>query len=80
MLTYGVLRWIGMFGAVDAGALGQLVQQVRGAVGAGVIDNLVQGLHPLRCFLRIEVHNPLIQFLVHGYFHYKGLKRRFFPG
>ena len=54
------------FRAADARALGQLVQQVGGTVRTGFVDDLIQGFHPFRCLLRIEVDNPLVQFLVHG--------------
>src|ERR1017187_5742530 len=33
-------------------------------------DHLIQRFHPLRGFLGVKVNNPLIQFLVHGCFHY----------
>ena len=60
----------GQFGAVGARPLDELLQQVGGAVRPGLVDHLVQRFHPLRGFLWIQVHNPLVQFLVHGYFHY----------
>ena len=65
----------GQFGAVGARPLVQLLQQVGGAVRTGLVDHLVQRFHPLRGFLWIQVHNPLVQFLVHGYFYYSETPR-----
>src|SRR5262249_50853754 len=56
--------------AVEARALRQLFEQVGGPVGTCVIDDLVKGLDPLPGFLWVEVHNPLIQCLMHEYLHY----------
>ncbi len=38
-----------------AGAISQAFEQVGGAVGAGFIYDLIQGLKPLRGFLRVQV-------------------------
>src|SRR5262249_13551831 len=58
------------FGAAQTSPFVQLFQQVSGTVRTGLIDNLINCLHPFRGFLGIQIHNPLVQFLVHGYFHY----------
>src|SRR5579863_3001796 len=62
----------GQFSAVGARPLIELFQKIRSAIRPGRIDHLFQGFHPLRSLLWIEVHNPLVQFLVHGYFYYTG--------
>ena len=56
------------FGAVGARALVELFQQESGAVRPGLVDHLVQRLNPFGGFLWIQVHNPLVQFLVHDTF------------
>jgi hypothetical protein len=62
----------GHLGAVGARAFVELLQQKSGAIRTGLIDHLVQRLNPLRSLLWIQIHNPLVQFLVHGYFYYRG--------
>src|SRR4051812_33138318 len=47
-----------------------MFQQESGAVGTGLVNHLVQRFIPLGSFLWIQIHNPLVQFLMHGYFHY----------
>ena len=69
------VRCIQMDGQVRARGsrpLIELIQQIRCAIRTGCLDNLVQCLHPLRSLPWIRIHNPLVQCLVHGYFHYKG--------
>ena len=55
----------GHFGAVGARALVEVFQQKCGAVRPGLVDHLVQRFNPLGSLLWIQVHNPLVQFLVH---------------
>jgi len=56
---------VGNTGALGARAVGQLLQEISRAVRAGLIDYLVKGLNPFRGLPRIQVHNPLVPFLVH---------------
>jgi hypothetical protein len=56
------------FGAVLLRPSIQLVQEKGCAVRALFIQNLVQRFHPLRSFLWIQIHNPLVQFLMHRLF------------
>ena len=66
-------------GAIGARAFVELLQQKSGAIRTGLIDHLVQRLNPLGSLLWIQIHNPLVQFLVHGYFYYSG-RRTLAPG
>jgi hypothetical protein len=52
------------------GRLGKLLQEIGGTVRTGFINDLIQRLYPFRGLLRIRIHNPLVQFLVHQSFHY----------
>ena len=58
------------FDAVDARPVNELLHQVGRPILSGLVDHLVQCFYPLSGFPWIEVHNPLVQCLVHGYFHY----------
>src|SRR5262245_8660127 len=62
----------GHFHAIGARAFMVVHKQKSGPIRIGLIDHLVQGLKPLGSLLWIQIHNPLVQFLVHGYFYYRG--------
>ena len=60
----------GQVGAFRPRPPGKLLQQVCGAVRPGLVDHLIERFHPLGGLLWIQIHNPLVAFLVHGHLHY----------
>src|SRR5208283_3785202 len=58
------------FDSIRQSALPELFQQVGGPIGAVLIDDLIQRFEPLRGFQWIQIHYPLVEFLVHEYSHY----------